>query len=212
MGSGKGARAPSPVTRSSKGGSITENPVIAILSYCGSSILMTVTNKYVLSGRDFNLNFFLLCVQSVVCIVAISFCKASGIITYRDFNSEEARKCKWSSKSETTTLANLSRVPHCPSPHWHDLHEHLGAQVPLDSRLHHLQEPDYHSHRIRRGAVVRWLRHPHGPFLIRSDDSQLRHRSLGRYSACSQQYHGTRYRGDDRCRLDLARWILVDAV
>jgi GDP-mannose transporter len=92
MGSGKGSRAPSPVTRSSKGGSITENPVIAILSYCGSSILMTVTNKYVLSGRDFNLNFFLLCVQSVVCIAAISFCKAFGIITYRDFNSEEAKK------------------------------------------------------------------------------------------------------------------------
>ena len=46
-----------------KSGSITENPVAAILGYCGSSILMTVTNKYVLSGVDFNLNFFLLCVQ-----------------------------------------------------------------------------------------------------------------------------------------------------
>jgi GDP-mannose transporter len=89
-----GARAPSPVTRSTKGSiSVTENPVVAILSYCGSSILMTVTNKYVLSGRDFNLNFFLLCVQSVVCVVAISICKASGIITYRDFNSDEAKKC-----------------------------------------------------------------------------------------------------------------------
>lgn len=43
--------------------SITNNPAIAILAYCGSSILMTVTNKYVLAGRDFNLNFFLLCVQ-----------------------------------------------------------------------------------------------------------------------------------------------------
>jgi hypothetical protein len=39
------------------------SPVIAILSYCGSSILMTTTNKYVLSGLDFNLNFFLLAVQ-----------------------------------------------------------------------------------------------------------------------------------------------------
>lgn len=36
---------------------------IAILSYCGSSILMTVMNKYVLSGHAFNLNFFFLCVQ-----------------------------------------------------------------------------------------------------------------------------------------------------
>ena len=39
------------------------SPVIPILAYCGSSILMTTTNKYVLSGLDFNLNFFLLAVQ-----------------------------------------------------------------------------------------------------------------------------------------------------
>ncbi|GAB7347903.1 hypothetical protein MBLNU459_g5426t1 [Dothideomycetes sp. NU459] len=68
------------------------SPVIPILAYCGSSILMTVTNKYVLSGLDFNLNFFLLCVQSVVCVIAIQSCKSAGIITYRDFNSDEAKK------------------------------------------------------------------------------------------------------------------------
>ncbi|KAL8693662.1 MAG: hypothetical protein Q9218_001572 [Villophora microphyllina] len=68
------------------------NPVFPILSYCGSSILMTVTNKYVLSGFGFNLNLFLLAVQSIVCVVAIQVCKSSGIITYRDFNSDEARK------------------------------------------------------------------------------------------------------------------------
>ena len=39
------------------------NPIFPVLSYCGSSILMTVTNKFVLSGTGFNLNFFLLCVQ-----------------------------------------------------------------------------------------------------------------------------------------------------
>lgn len=52
--------------RMSAGGpatSTTGNPIFPILSYCGASILMTVTNKYVLSGYDFNLNFFLLCVQ-----------------------------------------------------------------------------------------------------------------------------------------------------
>ncbi|KAL8807241.1 MAG: hypothetical protein Q9223_004493 [Gallowayella weberi] len=70
----------------------TNNPVFPVLSYCGSSILMTVTNKYVLSGFGFNLNFFLLAVQSIVCVVAIQMCKSSGIITYRDFNSDEARK------------------------------------------------------------------------------------------------------------------------
>lgn len=38
------------------------NPILAVLCYCGSSILMTVTNKFVLS-KDFNLNIFLLAVQ-----------------------------------------------------------------------------------------------------------------------------------------------------
>ncbi len=42
---------------------VANNPVFPVLSYCASSILMTVTNKYVLSGLGFNLNFFLLCVQ-----------------------------------------------------------------------------------------------------------------------------------------------------
>jgi len=44
--------------------SVANNPVLPVLSYCASSILMTVTNKYVLSGRDFNLNFMLLAVQA----------------------------------------------------------------------------------------------------------------------------------------------------
>jgi GDP-mannose transporter len=66
MPSARSSRAPSPVMRapSQKSSSaITENPTAAVLAYCGSSILMTVTNKYVLSGVDFNLPFFLLCVQ-----------------------------------------------------------------------------------------------------------------------------------------------------
>lgn len=43
--------------------SSSASPTMAILSYCGASILMTLTNKYVLSGLDFNMNFLLLCVQ-----------------------------------------------------------------------------------------------------------------------------------------------------
>ena len=37
--------------------------VLPIASYCCASILMTVTNKYVLSGYDFNMNFLLLTIQ-----------------------------------------------------------------------------------------------------------------------------------------------------
>jgi GDP-mannose transporter len=42
---------------------VSSSPTMAILSYCGASILMTLTNKYVLSGYDFNLNFMLLAIQ-----------------------------------------------------------------------------------------------------------------------------------------------------
>lgn len=37
--------------------------ILPIASYCFASILMTVTNKYVLSGYDFNMNFLLLTIQ-----------------------------------------------------------------------------------------------------------------------------------------------------
>ena len=42
--------------------SVMSHPMTPIISYCFSSILMTVLNKYVLSP-EFTLNFFLLMVQ-----------------------------------------------------------------------------------------------------------------------------------------------------
>lgn len=53
------ANKPAPVSQSSATGGAE---MMSILAYCGSSILMTTTNKYVLTGT-FNLNFFLLCIQ-----------------------------------------------------------------------------------------------------------------------------------------------------
>jgi GDP-mannose transporter len=42
---------------------ITNSPPISILAYCLASISMTVTNKYCVSGANWNLNFFYLAVQ-----------------------------------------------------------------------------------------------------------------------------------------------------
>ena len=50
----------------SKSGINVNSPVLAIVAYCGSSILMTVSNKYCVSGTGWNLTFFLLAVQ--VCV------------------------------------------------------------------------------------------------------------------------------------------------
>ena len=42
----------------------------------------------------------LMSTQSVVCVIAIQTCKTFGVITYRDFNSDEARKCESCQKSD----------------------------------------------------------------------------------------------------------------
>lgn len=42
---------------------VVNNPMFSILAYCGSSILMTVSNKYCVNGTGWNLSFFLLAVQ-----------------------------------------------------------------------------------------------------------------------------------------------------
>jgi len=72
--------------------SLTNNGPLSIACYCGASILMTLTNKYVLSGTSFNMNFLLLAVQNLVCVVSIQLCKSLGFINYRDFKWDEGRK------------------------------------------------------------------------------------------------------------------------
>ncbi|KAH6591758.1 hypothetical protein BASA61_004839 [Batrachochytrium salamandrivorans] len=64
---------------------------VAILSYCGASILMTVTNKLVLSSYDFKLNFLLLTIQSVVTILLLEICAGFGLLKHRPFRISEAK-------------------------------------------------------------------------------------------------------------------------
>ncbi|KAF3989592.1 hypothetical protein FT663_02852 [Candidozyma haemuli var. vulneris] len=71
--------------------SLTNSGPLSIACYCFASILMTLTNKYVLS-KDFSFNFLLLAVQGMTCTAIIATLKALNIITYRPFNKEEAKK------------------------------------------------------------------------------------------------------------------------
>lgn len=56
---------------SSSGGSVVpsslqsfqNSPPLSVIAYCLSSISMTVTNKYCVSGSNWNLNFFYLAIQ-----------------------------------------------------------------------------------------------------------------------------------------------------
>ncbi|KAG0802355.1 hypothetical protein G6F22_000346 [Rhizopus arrhizus] len=64
---------------------------LPILFYCIASIVMTVTNKYVVSG-DFNMVFFLLTVQSIVTVLFLQLFKFLNLIKYREYSNEEAKK------------------------------------------------------------------------------------------------------------------------
>ncbi len=50
---------------SSRLAQVENNPTASIIAYCFASISMTVVNKYVVSGSEWNLNFFYLAVQVI---------------------------------------------------------------------------------------------------------------------------------------------------
>ncbi|OBZ66384.1 GDP-mannose transporter [Grifola frondosa] len=62
-----------------------------IVCYCIASILMTVVNKFVVSGHQFNMNFLLLCIQSTVCVLCVASVKKIGVISFRDFDVKDAK-------------------------------------------------------------------------------------------------------------------------
>lgn len=71
---------------------ITNSPPLSILAYCLASISMTVTNKYCVSGTNWNLNFLYLAIQSLVCIIAIVICKQVGLIkNLAPFDTKKAK-------------------------------------------------------------------------------------------------------------------------
>lgn len=53
--------------------------------------MMTVVNKYVVSGRNFSMNFLLLCIQSSVCVASVWLSRKTGLITFREFDMGDAK-------------------------------------------------------------------------------------------------------------------------
>ncbi|KAH9933354.1 UDP-galactose transporter [Fomitopsis serialis] len=62
-----------------------------IVCYCLASILMTVVNKFVVSGQQFNMTFLLLCIQSTVSVLCVVSAKRMGVISFRDFDARDAK-------------------------------------------------------------------------------------------------------------------------
>ncbi|KAJ7746931.1 hypothetical protein DFH07DRAFT_869524 [Mycena maculata] len=75
-------------------GAVQEPPLSAvppIACYCLASILMTIINKFVVSGANFSMNFLLLCMQSIVCVSCVALAKKTGIISFRAFDIQDAK-------------------------------------------------------------------------------------------------------------------------
>ncbi|KAI0190096.1 hypothetical protein F4808DRAFT_31549 [Astrocystis sublimbata] len=80
-------------TFASRFAQVENNPQASIIAYCFASISMTIVNKYVVSGPDWNLNFFYLAIQSTVCIVTIQILKQIGVITnLAPFDANKGRR------------------------------------------------------------------------------------------------------------------------
>ncbi|KAL4062463.1 hypothetical protein V8B97DRAFT_1955556 [Scleroderma yunnanense] len=62
----------------------------SVVCYCIASILMTVVNKFVVSGQQFNMTFLLLSIQSIVCVACVLTVKKLGVITFRDYDTKDA--------------------------------------------------------------------------------------------------------------------------
>jgi GDP-mannose transporter len=60
--------------------------IYAIICYCCSSILMTVTNKLVLSTYHFKLNFLFLAIQSAGCVLLLELFVILGLASHRKLN------------------------------------------------------------------------------------------------------------------------------
>ncbi|KAJ7074903.1 hypothetical protein B0H15DRAFT_868505 [Mycena belliarum] len=75
-------------------GAVKQAPMSAvppIACYCIASILMTLINKFVVSGANFSMNFLLLCIQSMVCVSCVLIVKKAGIISFRAYDTADAK-------------------------------------------------------------------------------------------------------------------------
>ncbi|KXS15840.1 UDP-galactose transporter [Gonapodya prolifera JEL478] len=66
-------------------------PVLSVIAYASSSILMTVTNKYVLSSYKFTMNFLFLAIQCGTVVLLLELFRALGLLTHRPFRWSEAK-------------------------------------------------------------------------------------------------------------------------
>lgn len=90
---------------------LDNSPIVSVLAYCMSSISMTIVNKYVVSGKGWNINFFYLTIQAIVCTATIIACKKFGVIkSLAPFETDRAKKCTACGSFEFSPSTELTCV------------------------------------------------------------------------------------------------------
>jgi hypothetical protein len=162
--------------------------VFAILAYCGASIMMTVINKWVVSGQAFNMNFLLLAIQSIVSVLAVFTAKRAGVITFRDWDTNDAKIWFPISALLVTVIYTGSKslvrsvclvVPGCIGSRL-TLRRLVQIAIPHHSFVHCPQERSYH---LNRGLPSHSLPNASSPSLLTYDiiapSNRLTERSSG---------------------------------
>ncbi|KAM0721152.1 hypothetical protein Q7P37_003439 [Cladosporium fusiforme] len=71
---------------------LSNSPSASIVGYCLASISMTVVNKFIVSGSEWNLMFLYLAIQATVCFLAIIICQQMGLLSLERFSVDQAKK------------------------------------------------------------------------------------------------------------------------
>lgn len=67
--------------------------IIALSSYCLSSLTITLLNKAVLSSGQFGMNFLLLAVQAVSSVALLGLFKSTRSIDFKPLRKTESIQC-----------------------------------------------------------------------------------------------------------------------
>ena len=118
-----------------------------------SQLLLPCSSGTKLRARDHFARISNVDRQSIVCIVAIMFCKQIGVIkNLAPFDTTKAKKCAYTDILYPISyirflappfklhfvLLTAARVPCLPASRGHDLHQHQGPPIPIRPGLHHL--------------------------------------------------------------------------
>lgn len=112
--------------------------------------LPSTSGQFIVSGQQFNMNFLLLCIQSSVCVACVYTVKKLGVISFRDFDTKDAKmwfpiSCMLVGVIYTGSKSLVSMSPRMEGDCV--LTVVLQTAILEYTCVYHLQEPHHYPHR-----------------------------------------------------------------